>query len=40
MNPNEVRELEDMNPYDGGDDFLQMTNLQTQTQIQNELETV
>jgi HK97 family phage portal protein len=40
MNPNEVRELEDLNPYKGGDEFLQMTNLQTQQQIKKETENV
>ncbi len=35
-NPNEVRELEDMNPYEGGDEYLQMTNLMNETQLQNE----
>lgn len=37
MNPNEVRVLEDMNPYDGGDEFLQMANMMTQQQIANNL---
>lgn len=37
MNPNEVRIKEDMNPYDGGDEFLQMANMMTQEQIQKEL---
>lgn len=37
MNPNEVREKEDMDPYDGGDEFLQMSNMMTQKQIQNDL---
>lgn len=36
MNPNEVREAEDMNPYEGGEDFLQMTNMQTQQQIKKD----
>lgn len=36
MNPNEVRAAEDMNPYDGGDEFLQMTNMQTQEQIKKD----
>lgn len=40
ISPNEVREFEDLNPYDGGDEFLQMTNLQTQTEIQNNLNNV
>ena len=38
MNPNEVRKLEDMNPYDGGDDFLQMANMMTEEQIKKELQ--
>lgn len=33
MRPNEVRDLEDMNPYPGGDQFLQMSNLLNQDQI-------
>jgi HK97 family phage portal protein len=33
MTPNEVRELEDMNPYDGGDEFLQMSNLLNEQQV-------
>ncbi|MEO0573218.1 MAG: phage portal protein, partial [Bacteroidota bacterium] len=37
MNPNEVRRLEGYNPYKGGDEFLQMTNLLTQEQIQKDL---
>lgn len=40
MNPNEVRAAEDMNPYDGGNEFLQMTNLQTQEQIKKETSNV
>jgi HK97 family phage portal protein len=35
--PNEVRELEDMNPYDGGDEFLQMTNLMNESQVDKTL---
>ena len=35
MHPNEVRELEDMNPYEGGNVFLQMSNLLTQEQVKN-----
>lgn len=38
MNPNEVRELEDMNPYDGGEEFLQMTNLQNESQVDKTLQ--
>ena len=38
MTPNEVRNLEDMNPYDGGDEPLQMVNMQTITQIEKSLE--
>jgi len=38
MNPNEVRKLEDMNPYDGGDEFLQMANMMTEEQIKKELQ--
>jgi len=37
MNPNEVRAAEDMSPYAGGDEFLQMTNLQTQDEIDKKL---
>lgn len=37
MSPNEVRELEDMNPYVGGDDKLQMSNLLTPEQIEAQL---
>ena len=38
MNPNEVRKKEDMNPYEGGDGFLQMTNLETKEQIKKKLD--
>lgn len=38
MTPNEIRELEDMNPYEGGDEVLQMLNMQTPTQIEKSLE--
>ena len=38
MNPNEVRALEDLNPYDGGEQFLQQANMQTQAQINNTLQ--
>lgn len=38
MTPNEIRELEDMNPYEGGDEVLQMLNMQTPTQIKKTLE--
>ncbi len=38
MTPNEARELEDMNPYDGGDEFLQMTNLQNESQLKKDLQ--
>lgn len=34
MNPNEVRKFENMNPYDGGDQFLQMANMLNQDQIE------
>lgn len=37
MRPNEVRELEDMNPYEGGDEFLQMTNLMNESQVKKDL---
>jgi HK97 family phage portal protein len=37
MVPNEVRELEDMNPIDGGDQPLQLASLQTEAQIQKEI---
>lgn len=33
ITPNEIRELEDMNPIDGNDDLLQMSNLLNETQI-------
>jgi hypothetical protein len=29
MSPNEVRALEDMNPYEGGDDYHLQLNMQT-----------
>lgn len=35
MNPNEVRELENMNPYVGGEQFLQMANLLNEDQLKN-----
>ncbi len=35
MNPNEVRKHEDMNPYDGGDQFLQMSNMLNEQQVKN-----
>lgn len=38
MTPNEIRELEDMNPIEGGDEVLQMLNMQTPTQIEKSLE--
>ncbi len=38
MTPNEVRKKEDMNPIDGGDEVLQMANLQTQEQIDKQLQ--
>lgn len=38
MSPNEARRIEDMNPYDGGDEFLQMVNMQTQEQIEKEMQ--
>lgn len=37
IRPNEIRALEDMNPYDGGDEFLQMSNLLSQQQIENQI---
>jgi len=37
MTPNEVRELEDMNPYTGGDEFLQMSNLLNEQQLKKML---
>jgi len=33
ITPNEIRELEDMNPSDGGEEFLQMSNLLNESQI-------
>jgi len=38
ITPNEIRELEDMNPQDGGDEFLQMSNLLNEQQIKKQLE--
>lgn len=35
--PNEVRDLEDMNPYEGGDEYLQMTNLMNESQVDKTL---
>lgn len=37
ITPNEIRKLEDMNPVDGGDEFLQMANLLNEQQIKNTL---
>ena len=33
MTPNEIRKLESMNPYDDGDQFLQMSNLLNEQQL-------
>ncbi|WP_121665248.1 phage portal protein [Mesonia aquimarina] len=38
INPNEIRQLEDMNPYDGGDEFLQMSNLLNEQQLKKQIE--
>lgn len=38
MNPNEVRKLEDMDPYEDGDQFLQMANMLNQQQLNKEIE--
>lgn len=38
MAPNEVREKEDMNPREGGDEFLQLSNLFNEKQIKKTLE--
>ena len=38
MSPNEVRELEEMNPYEGGDEYLQMVNMITDEQYKKKLE--
>jgi len=37
MSRNEVRALEDFNPFEGGDEFLQMSNLMNPAQIDNTL---
>ena len=37
MNPNEVRKKEGMNPYAGGEEFLQMSNMLNEQQINKEL---
>ncbi|WP_422858781.1 phage portal protein [Flagellimonas sp. S174] len=37
MSPNEVRKKEGLNPYKGGDEFLQMSNMLNEKQIQKEL---
>lgn len=36
INSNEIRELEDMNPYEGGNDFLQPANMLSELQLQNQ----
>ena len=38
ITPNEIRKLEDMNPSEGGDEFLQMANLLNEQQIKKQLE--
>lgn len=38
ITPNEIRILEDMNPYDDGDKFLQLSNLLTEEQVKKTLE--
>lgn len=38
ITPNEIRKLEDLNPYEDGDDFLQMANLLNEQQIQKQIE--
>lgn len=38
INSNEIRALEDMNPYEGGDEFLQMSNLLSQAEINKKLQ--
>lgn len=38
MSPNEVREKEDMNPYEGGNEFLQMANMMTEGQVEKTLQ--
>jgi hypothetical protein len=37
MTPNEIRVLESLNPYDGGNQFLQMSNLLNEEQIKKLL---
>ncbi|AGO49125.1 portal protein [Cellulophaga phage phi39:1] len=37
MSPNEVRRREDLNPYDGGDEMLQMANMLTEAQVKKLL---
>lgn len=37
MTPNEIRKLESYNPYDGGDQFLQMSNLLNEEQLKKLL---
>ena len=37
MSPNEVRELEDLNPRDGGEEYFTPVNMQTVDQIQNQI---
>ena len=38
ISPNEIRMLEDMNPYADGDKFLQLSNLLTEEQVKKTLE--
>lgn len=37
MNPNEVRKEEQMNPYTGGDEFLQMANMLNEQQLKKQI---
>ena len=38
LNSNEIRAKEDLNPYDGGEEFLQPANMLNQAQIEKQLE--
>ena len=38
INSNEIRKAEDMNPYKGGDEFLQPANMLSEMQLNNELQ--
>lgn len=38
IKPNEIRALEDMNPYEGGDEILQPANMLSEEQIKNQIQ--